>query len=108
MRTKQTVAGALTLALLIGAVYFNGPDFLHAQTPPSAEMSFFITSVGSGNGANLGGLIGADRHCATLAAQAGGPDRRWRAYLSTQARPQQSAVHARNRIGTGPWHNAKG
>ena len=68
-------------------------------------MSFFITSTGSGNGANLGGVAGADRHCQTLAAAAGAGNRTWRAYLSTQG---ANAVNARDRIGRGPWRNAKG
>ena len=71
-------------------------------------MSFFITSSGSGNGANLGGLAGADAQCANLAAAAGASGKTWRAYLSTQAAGGQPAVHARDRIGSGPWHNAKG
>jgi hypothetical protein len=77
-----------------------------AQTAPSggADMTFFVTSVGSGKGADLGGLEGADRHCQTLAAAAGST-KQWRAYLSTQG---QGAVNARDRIGRGPWQNAKG
>jgi hypothetical protein len=72
-------------------------------------MTFFVTSVGAGNGADLGGLAGADRHCATLAAAAGSSaNTTWRAYLSTQAREGAPAVNARDRIGKGPWHNAKG
>jgi len=71
-------------------------------------MSFFLTSAGPGNGANLGGLAGADEHCRTLAAAAGAGDRTWRAYLSTSASDGQAAVHARDRIGQGPWYNAKG
>lgn len=71
-------------------------------------MSFFITSVGSGDGANLGGLAGADKHCQTLAAAAGAGNRQWRAYLSAAASGTQAAVNARDRIGTGPWFNAKG
>jgi hypothetical protein len=71
-------------------------------------MGFFITSVGPGNGANLGGLAGADKHCQTLAAAAGAGNRTWRAYLSTQAAGAQPPVNARDRIGTGPWFNAKG
>jgi hypothetical protein len=71
-------------------------------------MSFFITSVGKGNGANLGGLAGADAHCATLAKAAGAGNRQWRAYLSTTASGTDKAVNARDRIGTGPWFNAKG
>ncbi|MCF6099911.1 MULTISPECIES: hypothetical protein [Mesorhizobium] len=67
-----------------------------------ATMSFFVTSVGSGKGADLGGLAGADAHCASLAEAAGVAGKTWRAYLST------SDTDARDRIGTGPWFNAKG
>src|SRR5215203_2047793 len=74
----------------------------------SANMSFFITSVGSGKGADLGGLEGADRHCQELALAVGAGNRTWRAYLSARASGGQSAVNARDRIGTGPWRNAKG
>jgi hypothetical protein len=76
-----------------------------AQTP---KLSFFITSAGPGNGANLGGLAGADKHCQTLAAAAGAGDRTWRAYLSATGDGKQAAVNARDRIGKGPWYNAKG
>ncbi len=69
------------------------------------EMSFFITSAGSGNGANLGGLDGADAHCSMLASAAGSTGKMWRAYLSTQG---ADGVNARDRIGSGPWFNAKG
>jgi hypothetical protein len=73
-------------------------------------MSFFITSTNPGNGGNLGGLSGADAHCQKLAAAAGAGNRTWRAYLSTAYIPPNatSAVHARDRIGKGPWFNAKG
>ena len=71
-------------------------------------MSFFVTSVGNGDGANLGGLAGADAHCQTLAAAVGAGDKTWHAYLSTQAANGQPAVNARDRIGAGPWYNAKG
>ena len=71
-------------------------------------MSFFITSTGPGKGADLGGLAGADRHCQSLAAAAGAGDRSWRAYLSTGTAGAAPAVHARDRIGSGPWRNAKG
>jgi hypothetical protein len=76
-----------------------------ASSPAQQKMSFFITSVGSGDGANLGGLAGADKHCATLAAAAGATGGNWRAYLSATGSP---VVHARDRIGSGPWFNAKG
>lgn len=75
---------------------------------PSQQMSFFITSEGLGAGANLGGLEGADRHCAALAERAGVRDKTWRAYLSVVAKDGRPAVNARDRIGSGPWYNAKG
>ena len=81
---------------------------LAAQQPPAPArqpMSFFITSVGVGNGANLGGLAGADKHCQQLAAAAGSGNKTWHAYLSTSG---PNAVNARDRIGQGPWYNAKG
>ena len=71
-------------------------------------MSFFITSVNPGKGGDLGGLAGADRFCQSLATSAGAANKTWRAYLSTAAMNGQSAVNARDRIGTGPWTNAKG
>ena len=79
-----------------------------AQNSETAAMSFFITSQGPGNGADLGGLSGADAHCQTLADAAGGGDRTWRAYLSTAQRSGVEAKNARDRIGTGPWFNASG
>jgi hypothetical protein len=75
-----------------------------AQSP----MTFFVTSVGSGQGADLGELAGADRHCQNLAQAVGAGGRTWRAYLSTTAMGGKPAVNARERIGRGPWHNAKG
>jgi hypothetical protein len=71
----------------------------------SQEMNFFVTSAGSGHGGNLGGLAGADARCQALASVAGAGGKTWHAYLSTQGR---NAVNARDRIGTGPWYNAKG
>jgi hypothetical protein len=71
-------------------------------------MTFFITSAGPGKGGDLGGLAGADRHCQALAQAGGAGSRTWRAYLSTQAVGGAQAVNARDRIGKGPWHNAKG
>jgi hypothetical protein len=78
------------------------------QKQPPAPMTFFVTSVGVGSGANLGGLAGADAHCQKLAAAAGQGSRTWRAYLSTSAEGGKPAVNARDRIGKGPWHNASG
>jgi hypothetical protein len=74
----------------------------------AADMTFFVTSVGLGNGADLGGLAGADKHCQSLASAAGAGKRTWRSYLSTQASGGAQAVNARDRIGSGPWQNAKG
>ena len=79
-----------------------------ASAPAQQKMSFFITSAGPGDGANLGGLAGADKHCATLASAAGVAGGNWRAYLSAAAADGRPAVHARDRIGSGPWFNAKG
>ncbi|MBN9438631.1 hypothetical protein [Bosea sp. (in: a-proteobacteria)] len=76
-----------------------------AQT---AEMSFFVTSAGSGKGADLGGLAGADAICQRLAQAVGAGGKTWRAYLSTQVADGAAAVNARDRIGAGPWRNAKG
>jgi hypothetical protein len=71
-------------------------------------MTFFVTSAGLGNGANLGGLAGADRHCQALAGAVGAGSRTWRAYLSVQSNERESTVNARDRIGPGPWVNARG
>ncbi|CAO3455070.1 hypothetical protein [Azospirillum largimobile] len=84
------------------------PAAASAQQAHSSTMTFFITSVGAGKGADLGGLVGADQHCQRLAQAAGAGNRIWRAYLSTQAADSQPAVNARDRIGRGPWQNAKG
>lgn len=80
-----------------------------ATGPSSGPMGFFVTSTGSGKGADLGGLAGADAHCQRLASAAGSGNRNWRAYLSTSAVGNDTpAVHAAHRIGNGPWFNAKG
>jgi hypothetical protein len=102
MKRKETVSTGLVFGLLAVAA-------LHASSAPAQQpMGFFITSVGSGNGANLGGLAGADAHCQRLAAAVGAGARTWRAYLSAAAAGNQPAVHAKDRIGPGPWANAKG
>ena len=74
----------------------------------AASMSFFVTSAGSGDGANLGGLEGADTHCATLAKAAGSAKTSWKAYLSTTAPQGEAGINARDRIGKGPWQNVNG
>ena len=99
---KSTLLAAAALPVLLGSV------FALAAQAPQRPMTFFVTSQGMGQGANLGGLAGADAHCQMLAAAAGGGAKTWHAYLSTQARPGVPAVNARDRIGTGPWYNSKG
>jgi len=98
--------------LLPHAVLAGATVLLVAATPsaeqPDPKMNFFITSVGPGDGANLGGLAGADRYCSTLAEAAGVRGKQWVAYLSAVAQSGQPAVNARDRIGTGPWYNARG
>jgi hypothetical protein len=99
-RILRVGTGAALVALVLGPA-----GAVHAQT---ASMSFFVTSVGSGKGADFGGLDGADRHCQSLAAAAGAGGKTWHAYLSTQAAGSTAAVNAKDRIGKGPWQNAKG
>ncbi len=97
--------GIAAVTAAMGGVIVSGQA---AQQAPAPPMGFFITSVGPGTGGNLGGLVGADKHCQTLAAGVGAGNRTWRAYLSTSAAGAQAAVNARDRIGNGPWFNAKG
>jgi hypothetical protein len=110
MSKKYSVLAATALCVLVGAyLVAQGPPPQPGQpAQPPQPMSFFVTSAGVGDGANLGGLAGADKHCQTLAQAAGAGNRTWRAYLSTQATGGQPAVNARDRIGKGPWFNAKG
>jgi hypothetical protein len=89
----------ILLVILVGLTLTTGFELTIAQ---ENEMSFFLTSIGPGNGADLGGLAGADAHCAALADAAGAGSRTWKAYLSTDS------INARDRIGNGPWHNAQG
>jgi hypothetical protein len=100
--TSRRSAGNVIALSFLGVVTFVTTVTFAQQASP--QMSFFITSAGSGKGANLGGLTGADAHCSALAKAAGVGNKTWRAYLSTQ----QPVVNARDRIGTGPWYNAKG
>ena len=93
-------AAAVTLAVLAGCGGMMGAK--------KTGMSFFVTSAGPGQGANLGGLAGADKQCQTLAAAAGAGSRTWRAYLSQQPTPNVAGINARDRIGKGPWMNSKG
>jgi hypothetical protein len=92
---------------LISAALLAGLAVQPAQAQ-SANTTFFVTSVGPGKGADLGGIDGADKQCATLATAAGATAKTWHAYLSTQAADGKPAVNARDRIGKGPWQNSKG
>ena len=84
----------------------NSENLPDSEDIPSSLMTFFVTSEPIGDGGNLGGLEGADAHCQALAVAVGAGNKTWRAYLSTQARPGQPAVNARDRIGTGPWYHS--
>ncbi len=98
---------AIRLAILAPAALLSLGLGAGAQAQES-EMSFFITSVGPGNGADVGGLEGADAYCQQLADAAGAGEGTWRAYLSTQEAGGEAAENARDRIGQGPWQNAEG
>jgi hypothetical protein len=103
MTTARSLLAALALFTLAG------PSSALAQaTQPANTMSFFISSVGSGRGANLGGLLGADKHCQTLATAVGAGSKTWKAYLSQNGAAGHPSINAKDRIGNGPWHNAKG
>jgi hypothetical protein len=98
----------LSAAVLLSGLAFGQAKDGKGKAPAAPQpMSFFVTSAGPGKGADLGGLAGADMHCQMLAAAAGRGNSTWHAYLSTQAANGQPAVNARDRIGNGPWYNAK-
>jgi hypothetical protein len=99
---------AKAIAALAGIGIFAAVATFNVSAQQGNPMTFFITSAGPGNGANLGGLAGADKHCQTLAAAVGAGNRTWRAYLSAAAAGNQPAVNAKDRIGNGPWTNVKG
>jgi hypothetical protein len=100
MKALAVVAAALLASA--------GTPVFAQQKDKAADMTFFVTSVGKGNGADLGGLDGADAHCNALAKAAGSKRTNWRAYLSTTQPGGQAGVNARDRIGKGPWRNAQG
>src|ERR1700680_5230147 len=101
----------MSTRLAVFTVFLLGSSVAVAQQPqakgPPPPMSFFVTSVGLGKGADLGGLAGADRHCQALASAVGAGNFTWHAYLSTQAAAGQPVVHARDRIGQGAWYNVR-
>ena len=99
---------AVVVAVAVSASLIEAQQPTAGGQQPQQPMGFFITSVGPGDGGNLGGLAGADAHCQRLAQAAGAASRAWRAYLSTTAGGGQPAVNARDRIGSGPWYNARG
>jgi hypothetical protein len=105
MRSSKSTSAALTSAALL-ALVLSGT----AQAQESPNMTFFVTSTGPGKGADLGGLAGADAHCQMLATSVGAGNKTWRAYLSTStnAANPSATVNARDRIGRGPWQNARG
>jgi hypothetical protein len=107
LRSIRTVFRSRTIwmSVSVAAMLITAGVPSHAQ---QANMTFFITSTGIGNGGNLGGLAGADNQCQTLAQTAGAGAKTWHAYLSTQAADGKPAINARDRIGSGPWQNAKG
>jgi hypothetical protein len=98
-------AGQINFILTIALLALNSCSSMQVE---QNRMTFFVTSAGSGKGADLGGLAGADRQCQALAQTVGSGDRTWRAYLSVSASGSQPSVNARDRIGNGPWHNATG
>jgi len=100
MKTVTRVSLAAAVALALGSCA--------GMQSQQGGMSFFVTSAGSGKGADLGGLEGADRHCQSLAKAVDSGGRTWHAYLSTTGTPGYPGVNARDRIGSGPWQNAKG
>lgn len=103
MKANRKILAAISVTA--GVLALPGLSILAQQNDEPPEMGFFITSVGLGDGGNLGGLAGADAHCQALADVAGAGNRSWAAYLSTQG---PNAVNARDRIGSGPWANANG
>ena len=109
MTNVPSIVAAYTATILLGTFLALPQEEPSQRNPsPNRPMTFFVTSVGMGNGGNLGGLAGADAYCQMLAAAVGAGNKTWRAYLSTQARGNQPAVNARDRIGQGPWYNSKG
>lgn len=94
--------------ILASAIAISAAATFSTINSQENQMSFFITSEGSGDGANIGGLAGADAHCATLASAAGSRGKTWVAYLSAHETANSPRVNARERIGFGPWYNAEG
>src|SRR5438046_1089273 len=98
----------ITAAFALAAGAAQAQDKVKAKGKSTGDMTFFVTSVGKGNGADLGGLEGADAHCNALAKAAGSKHTNWKVYLSTALPGGDACVNARDRIGKGPWRTAKG
>ena len=98
----------LLRAAAVAAIALASTAHAQGKSQAKGDMTFFVTSVGGGNGASLGGLDGADKHCNELAKAAGSKHDNWHAYLSTTAPGGEAGVNARDRIGKGPWRNSKG
>ena len=96
--TRRLLLAAITVTLACAS----------GSAQAQQAMSFFVTSVGPGKGGNLGGLLGADRHCQMLATAAGAGNKTWHAYLSENGSAGHPTINAKDRIGNGPWYNAKG
>jgi len=94
--------------IIIGVYVYTSQNDARGRDTEENKMTFFITSRNPGTGANFSGLSGADAHCQALADAVGAGDRTWRAYLSAAATETEAAVNARDRIGSGPWHNFNG
>ena len=107
-KTLSALSVAAVMAAGLATSQLSGAQAPAAAQAPQPPMGFFVTSVGLGDGANLGGLAGADKHCQALAASVGAGGRTWRAYLSAAPAGQQGPVNARDRIGRGPWYNSRG
>src|SRR6266850_4839044 len=103
MSVSRISAGGILFSLAV-----VGTGMASTAQAQQASMTFFVTSAGKGNGADLGGLEGADAHCAALAKAAGAKATNWKAYLSTTMPGGDAGVNARERVGKGPWRNAKG
>jgi hypothetical protein len=106
VKTKLKLFAYATAAMV--PLILTGDLQAQQQPPQFPNMTFFITSTGGPNGANFGGIEGADKHCQALAAKAGAGAKTWRAYLSVQAKDGTKPINARDRIGNGPWVNAAG
>jgi hypothetical protein len=108
MSKVPRIVASFGMTVLFGSYLALAQQTRKQEANLQHPMTFFVTSVGMGKGGDLGGLAGADAHCQALATAVGASNHTWHAYLSTQVRGNQPAVNARDRIGEGPWYNAKG